>query len=293
MKIYDCFTFCNELDLLEFRLQEHWNYVDRFVIVEGNKTYNGNKTKLFNLEDNWDRFKDYHDKITYIKLDDMPTDPHPHVRELHQRNSLARGYVDADSRDIITVSDLDEIIRGSSWEHMRNNPETEIWAIKNPIFHFKFNYILTSKQYEYCYMTNPVAVRAGCNKTPMQIRDTRIEVDKTSSYLRIKQKMKVLNHGGWHFSFLGDTKFAVNKLETSSDSQYSNLANVVDVDRALATSRGLNPDNPHLVFKPVKLDNYFPPTLLENQSKWSKHIIQDDNLPSVGDFFNNAYSNIK
>jgi hypothetical protein len=293
MKIYDCFTFCNELDLLEFRLQEHWNYVDRFVIVEANKTFSGNRTKLFNLEDNWDRFKDYHDKITYIKLDDMPGGPDPWARELYQRNALARGYVDADPRDVVAISDLDEIVRRSSWEHMRNNPDNEIWAIKNTIFHFKFNYLFTSKEYEYCYMTTTMAARAGCNKTPMQIRDVRVEVDKTPSYLRIKRNMKLINHGGWHFSFLGDTEFAATKLQNASDEQYSHLANIVDVDKAIKKSSGLNPDNPRLIFKPVKLDNYFPPTLLENQSKWSKYIIQDENLPSVGEFFNNAFNNIK
>lgn len=41
MKIYDCFTFFNELDLLEIRLEELYNYVDYFVIVEANKTHAG------------------------------------------------------------------------------------------------------------------------------------------------------------------------------------------------------------------------------------------------------------
>ena len=32
--IYDCFSFYNELDLLEIRLNELVNAVDRFVLVE-------------------------------------------------------------------------------------------------------------------------------------------------------------------------------------------------------------------------------------------------------------------
>ena len=46
MKIYDCFTFFNELELLEIRLNELYNYVNYFVIVEGDKTHDG-KTKEF------------------------------------------------------------------------------------------------------------------------------------------------------------------------------------------------------------------------------------------------------
>ena len=44
MKIYDCFTFCNEFDLLELRLRELYDHVDYFVLVEANKTFQ-NKDK--------------------------------------------------------------------------------------------------------------------------------------------------------------------------------------------------------------------------------------------------------
>ena len=67
MKIYDCFTFYNEYDLLELRLKEHFDYVDYFVIAEANKTHQG-RDKEFLLEQNWDRYKDFHDKIIHIKL---------------------------------------------------------------------------------------------------------------------------------------------------------------------------------------------------------------------------------
>ncbi len=40
-KIYDCFTFYNEFDILELRLQEHWDHVDKFVIAEANTTHQG------------------------------------------------------------------------------------------------------------------------------------------------------------------------------------------------------------------------------------------------------------
>ena len=36
MKIFDCFTFYNEFDILELRLQELWDTVDTFIIAEAN-----------------------------------------------------------------------------------------------------------------------------------------------------------------------------------------------------------------------------------------------------------------
>ena len=39
MKIYDCFLFFNELELLEIRLNVLNDYVDYFVLVESTKTF--------------------------------------------------------------------------------------------------------------------------------------------------------------------------------------------------------------------------------------------------------------
>ncbi|MBK6633151.1 MAG: hypothetical protein IPG38_01480 [Chitinophagaceae bacterium] len=41
MRVFDCFTFFNELDLLEFRLKFLNDHVDFFVIAESNLTFNG------------------------------------------------------------------------------------------------------------------------------------------------------------------------------------------------------------------------------------------------------------
>ena len=50
-KIYDCFMFNNEIDLLNIRLNILNEYVDYFVIVESAETHSGLKKKLcFDLE---------------------------------------------------------------------------------------------------------------------------------------------------------------------------------------------------------------------------------------------------
>ena len=43
--IYDCFTFFNELDLLDIRLNILNDYVDKFVIVESTKTFTGKENR--------------------------------------------------------------------------------------------------------------------------------------------------------------------------------------------------------------------------------------------------------
>ena len=51
MKIFDCFKFFNELELLELRFMELYDTVDYFVLVEANKTHTG-KPKNYVFEDN-------------------------------------------------------------------------------------------------------------------------------------------------------------------------------------------------------------------------------------------------
>jgi beta-1,4-mannosyl-glycoprotein beta-1,4-N-acetylglucosaminyltransferase len=67
MKIFDCFTFFNELDLLEFRLKLLSDHVDQFVIAESNITHSG-QPKPFHFEENKTRFAPWLDKIIYLQV---------------------------------------------------------------------------------------------------------------------------------------------------------------------------------------------------------------------------------
>ena len=91
-KVYDCFTFFNELDLLELRLTECYNHTDYFVIAESNKSFTGN-SKPFNLEENWDRFKAFHDKIIYVKVDPLICDLRIKGRNRLGENSIPINYL--------------------------------------------------------------------------------------------------------------------------------------------------------------------------------------------------------
>jgi beta-1,4-mannosyl-glycoprotein beta-1,4-N-acetylglucosaminyltransferase len=126
MKVVDCFTFFNELDLLEYRLDTLDPFVDHFIIVESTKTFTGDKKPLhYSL--NKRRFKKWHDKIIHVIVTDMPDNlPQERidelvslpeirdihwVREHHQRRAIPRGLskLKLDYEDIILCSDLDEI----------------------------------------------------------------------------------------------------------------------------------------------------------------------------------------
>jgi len=117
-KIYDCFQFYNELDLLELRLAELSPVVDHFVLVEAAHTHAGTPKPLYFAE-NRQRFAAYADKIIHVVVDDDPGG-FAWVREAHQRQAILRGLTGAGPDDMVIISDADEILRPTVVQHLRD-----------------------------------------------------------------------------------------------------------------------------------------------------------------------------
>ena len=110
MKVYDCFTFYNEFELLELRLKSLWDVVDYFVIVEADKTHT-NKPKPFYFWERQDDFKEFFPKIRHLPVEmNVPySGTGDWSIENAQRNAIMYGLEDAAPDDFIFISDLDEI----------------------------------------------------------------------------------------------------------------------------------------------------------------------------------------
>ena len=135
MKIYDCFTFANELDLLEVRLKETYEQVDQFVIVESDITFTGKPKPLY-LADNWERFAPWHDKIKLIRATDLIAGDNPWNNEAKSRENLLRAVDNVDPADLILVSDVDEIFRASTMDLMRKH-DKPYYGFRLPYFSLK------------------------------------------------------------------------------------------------------------------------------------------------------------
>ena len=68
--VYDCFSFFNELDLLEIRLNVLKDVVDKFVLVEATRTHTGAEKSLY-FKENEARFSAFRDRIVHIVVDDF------------------------------------------------------------------------------------------------------------------------------------------------------------------------------------------------------------------------------
>lgn len=274
MKIFDAFTFNNEFDLLELRLQEHWDHVDNFIIVEASTTFT-NKSKPLYLLDHWERFKPFSDKITHVQVNDMPGNPDPWVQEAFQRNAIARGLsiVCPADEDIILVGDCDEIWRTTALDYMRQSQE-KVWCQRAPEFYFKLNYMKTNNN---CFDVWSSACRYGVLKfiTPDDFRRTRLQTAHLPYNYRTADFCSI-PHAGWHFGWLGDRKWALEKLASWSHQEWSgpDTQRILDPDTLIAQGRSFHPGSTDTWSK-VIIDDYFPNTILADKTKYSKWILPD------------------
>jgi len=123
--VYDTFTFFNELELLEIRLNTLEKVVDKFVLVESSVTFTGKSKPLyFDEAKNEERFARFSDKIIHVKCELNFDDPQGDdeqsqkkryqngwSREHAQRNCILQGLRGvAQEKDVIMLSDVDEIM---------------------------------------------------------------------------------------------------------------------------------------------------------------------------------------
>ena len=210
MKIYDCFTFFNELDLLEIRLNELNEIVDYFVIVEGENTFQGNSKPLFFLENKY-RFEKFLDKIIHVVIpSDKLSSSNPWDNERTSFNSCLLGLHGADDDDIIIISALDEIPSVDSIKNASLFGRT--CKIVNQFFYFYLN-----TQY-WLYDSTKTTWNGSCVTKYSTIKNIEIR-----DWFDSTRDNSPGISGGWHFSFLGDANNAFTKVNSYSHNEYNNL----------------------------------------------------------------------
>lgn len=276
MKVYDCFTFFNELELLEIRLHELADSVDYFVIAEANMSHSGNP-KGYTLLENWDRFSQWHDKIRRIAVDDFPSTNNSWVREKFQRDALSRGLHDLGNEDLVIVSDLDEIPRAEIIEAIKTDENKyERYVLQVPLFRYKFNFL---KVWQPVINNQMIVTRAHVFTNPERERDY------THNWLPPAPDVVYLEHAGWHFSYLGDDKTAINKIQNFAHTEQNTpeIVNRFSIERMIREKCGPNPHDIEK-FEYIVMDDYFPKYVIDNIDKYRHYVIADA-THSVTDFW--------
>ncbi len=201
-KIYDTFSFFNELDMLEIRLNVLDAYVDYFVIIEANTTWTGEAKPLFYAL-NKERYKKWEHKIIHYVVPDFPTDKDLYtraikspnvgagaecwVREFYYKESNVRPLQQCSDDDIIFVSDVDEI-----WHPKCASISVLNEKVYRPI---QTSYLFYLNNCSNLDISNWTGTRFGTYKTLKQYGPNHFRTERVIKGIPIE-------NGGWHFTWL-------------------------------------------------------------------------------------------
>ena len=227
MKIFDCFMYFDEEQVLDLRLNVLYQNVDYFVIVESTYNHKGEKRNLlFNSK----KFEKFSDKIIYLVYDKIPqlvepikeTDNEKEkdgkyimnalYRENAQRDFILEGLKSAKKDDLILISDVDEIPKLSSVN--LNQIKNEIILFKQDMFYYKYNLSLPNFKW-----TGTKAVKRKNLVSPQWLRnvkDRKYPFYRVDTFFSDKKyiNIQIINDGGWHFSNIKSPEMIEHKLRS-------------------------------------------------------------------------------
>jgi len=276
--IYDCFTFFNELDLLELRLHTLSPHVDYFVIAEADYTFQGNPKPLY-FHENRHLFHSFDSKIIWVPVRTGQTHAwSPWEREAYQRRAIRKHFMRMNMEsqcatpspgpdDFILLGDVDEIpdLEYPKWRELAETAQSSSVAwIMDMTYYWVDLWI--SKWYGTAGMKLG-EIDQRLNGDFQKLRDYR-----GSTFHKFV--------GGWHFSFLGGVDAIQEKIKAFSHSEYLSAADEENIRQAVSErwKRGVDVFGRDIYkFRPLAAEECerLPRYLTDNRHKFSGFFMPD------------------
>jgi hypothetical protein len=295
MRIYDCFTFFNELEVLEIRLNELYPVVDYFVLVEARQTYQGTPKPLYYL-DNVDQFRQFRDKIIHVIVE-FPSDDElirqypgislPWAREYFQRDMIIKGLTNCRDDDIVIISDVDEIPRPNKIREFACTKGVKIFEQRLYYYWLNCECIvgpnkrpyrwLGSAMLQFRDLRSPQDVRNLVIATARELVSPRPWVRLGARALRelrglIGRPVVIVPDGGWHFSYLGGAKRIIEKIKAFAHTEVPHPGLLDETRIKMIIESGQDLYGRDFKFEFINLDDSFPRYVVNHIDKW-KHLI--------------------
>lgn len=292
IRIYDCFQFYFEFEILKIRFEELYDIVEKFLIVESSHTHSG-KPKPFYLSENLNKFKKYKNKIEILRF----SNNNPNWDAI-KRNNVQRAAIDLlirevepDPQDLIIISDADEIPNKAKLEELKELRNVNA-ILEMSLYIRKFNLyfgkwaqtrIISYKDFQSTQKTKrDVFIKNAIPQmrfrfSPFLRINPFFSASSTDSRIgcwipnkKKKLAIEVIPNGGWHFTQIYDMNRIKEKIEAMSHRElvpeHKIDADFMDSTRA---TYGLDKDGDI-----VPLDNSYPKYILDNLHEFRQYIIR-------------------
>lgn len=293
-KVYDCFTFFNENDILDLRINILKDIVDKFIVIEASKTHAG-KDKPFNFDKQ--RFSKYQDKIIYFQLTDFPEFKTSWTFENYQRNYIQNVLEkeNCNEEDIILISDVDEIISPNAIKKYIKSYKG-ICSLNQKFFYYHINQLnITESDWKF-----PKILRfkdiSTADKYKFKYNEYLIEElnsGNTMTKIRFLTTKNCIKNGGWHFSYLGGVEKIVSKLQNFSHQEFNNsdIVNAKVITQKIKNNEDiLNRGFKYQIIPITRLD--YPKYIMDNKYLLQEFIVRTNFLQNIFYFADKLVKNI-
>ena len=238
-RIFECFPFFNELEILEIHLNVLAPFIDYFVIVEATRNFMGQPKPLY-FHENRERYKAFEDKIIHVIVDDLKEELDLSVdeairratgfeREAIQRQAMTRGLKGARPGDLIIISDVDEIIKPEALKKSLPRAPGKITYFEGVYYHYFLNWRLIGyKDLKTTRMIEMKNFRDGHHmrktkgwrsKTLPNWVEYMMWLPYAASRHGKLLGRQVMREGCWHLSFIMDSDQIRSKLQAYSHTE--------------------------------------------------------------------------
>lgn len=250
-RLYDCFTFFNENDLLALRMEELDGLVHKHILISSDQTFRG-KPKPDYLD--YERFQPYIDsgKLRVYNIKKFPRFMDTWGREAYQRDEIeiALERERPEPWDWIMVSDVDEIPSRSAVE--RINPAHEIQRFQLKKFSYAIN-MLTDE-----------------GNTSAKVFRVNLLRDFTPQVLRTNHPTNaIIEDGGWEFSSLGTPEEIYTKLTSFAHTEFDHMISPEYLAEQIANGKDLL--GREIGMRLVEVDETWPVGIVRDRTYWAKH----------------------
>lgn len=264
-RIYDCFLYHDERELVEIRLELLAGVVDFFVIVTASETFTGlRKSASFPAQN--PTVLRYSDRIRVVHLNHLPG-ADTWSKENFSRNAISQGLGDARPSDWVMVSDVDELPRPTVLEQLKRQSEApDAIVLDLEYYNFKFNYKLVHGLQ--AVWAGSVLCRFHAFTSAQELRNKR--------WMLLEGSNSCIEGAGWHFSFLTATADVSQKLASYPHQEISVQTRRHNIDSLIAAREGFHDHlHPASVWAVVPLSSFGCPDLERLVSRFPRLIVNE------------------
>ena len=255
VRVFDCFIFHNELDILKLRIDYLKDTVDFFVIVESKLTFtNKEKEKYYACEYINKLPYNLRKKIRYVQLnpqhfpEEIKKDPWE--MEYFVRNAISFALTDISYFDFLWISDVDEIPN-------KNN----IYKLGRLSMFFAYYKMNLLKKFQWQNYAKAILGKHIKYNKPQFLRWNK---------WRLGFKVK---NGGWHFSFLMNSNMIKEKVKSYAHTEWNNdeFISLENIKKSIKNKKDLFGRTNEDLYLEKDL-SFLPEIVLENLDYYKKFI---------------------